>query len=66
MTKIISLKKKRKEKIRAEKEEKAAENRYKFGRTKGEKKLEELNSERAKKHIDGHRIGLEEENTDKK
>jgi len=56
MTDIINLNKMRKEKARGEKDAQAAQNRRKFGRTKEEKQREQLLAERAKKHMDGHKI----------
>lgn len=56
MADIINLNKKRKTKMRAEKEKKASENRVKFGRTKQEKKIEVQESERNKLHLDGHKL----------
>ena len=62
MTEIINLNQKRKAKARTEKEKKASENRIKFGRTKGEKKAEKLQSDRAERHLQGHK--RETENPD--
>ncbi len=56
MAEIINLNKKRKAKNRVTAEQKAAENRVKFGRTKHEKLIEKLESERAKTHLDGHKL----------
>ncbi|MCL9684218.1 DUF4169 family protein [Legionella maioricensis] len=60
MVDIINLNKKRKAKIRLEKEKKATENRIKFGRTKKEKLLEKQDIERNKRHLDGHKLEKEE------
>ena len=61
MADIINLNKKRKAKIRLEKENKAAENRIKFGRTKQEKLLEKKENERHERHLDGHKLEKEED-----
>ena len=62
MADIINFNKKRKNKIRLEKEKKASENRIKFGRTKKEKQLEKQDNERNERHLDGHK--LEKKNTE--
>lgn len=56
MVDIINLNKKRKAKIRLEKEKKASENRIKFGRTKKEKQLEKQDNERSERYLDGHKL----------
>lgn len=56
MADIINLNKKRKTKVRAEKEIKASENRVKFGRTKQEKQINAQENERNKLHLDGHKL----------
>ena len=61
MAEIINLNKKRKVKIRLEKEKKAAENRIKFGRTKKEKQIAKQEKERYERLLDGHKL----ENEDK-
>ena len=61
MGEIIKFNQKRKEMARAEKEKKASENRVKFGRTKGEKKLEKAKVDKAERHLDGHKRDTEEE-----
>ena len=61
MTEIINLKQKRKAKARTENDKKASENRVKYGRTKEEKQKEKLTSERAKKHLEGHKLEGDEE-----
>jgi hypothetical protein len=53
MADIISLSKARKAKARAEKEQTAAENRVKFGRTKAEKERVKALDEIAQKRLDG-------------
>ncbi|HAT6811143.1 DUF4169 family protein [Legionella pneumophila] len=61
MADIINLNKKRKAKVRLEKEKKASENRIKFGRTKKEKQLEKQDIERSEQHLDGHKLDKKEE-----
>lgn len=56
MTKIINLNKKRKEKTGLAKEKKAAENRITFGRTKKEKQIATLESNRDERRLDDHRL----------
>ena len=52
----VNLNKFRKAKARAERTQRAAENRVKFGRTKAEKKLEEAKVEKLHRDHDGHQI----------
>ena len=61
MSDIINFNQKRKAKMRADKEVKAAENRYKFGRTKAEKQLEKLKAEKAARALEGHKRDKDEE-----
>jgi hypothetical protein len=61
MVEIINLNKKRKAKIRLEKEKKASENRIKFGRTKKEKQLDKHDKERIERRLDGHKLEDKEE-----
>lgn len=61
MVDIINFNKKRKAKIRAEKEKKAVENRIKFGRTKKEKQIEKQTSERDDRQLDGHKLEKDED-----
>ncbi|WED43529.1 DUF4169 family protein [Legionella cardiaca] len=61
MANIINLNKKRKAKIRLEKEKKGSENRIRFGRTKKEKQLEKQNNERSERYLDGHKLEKIEE-----
>jgi hypothetical protein len=55
MTPPINLNKARKAKEKAEAEQRAKENRAKFGRTKAEKKLEAAKAEKQAKLTEGHR-----------
>ena len=52
MADILSFSKARKAKAKAEKEQVAAENRVKFGRTKAEKQLDAANRKLAEKRLD--------------
>lgn len=60
MVDVINLNKKRKIKIRLEKEKKASENRIKFGRTKKEKQIEKQDKERNDRHLEGHKLEKKE------
>lgn len=51
----INLNKFRKAKKRAEKDQQAAENRVKYGRTKAEKARDRLSTDKAKNALDGHK-----------
>ena len=55
MADIINLRSARKAKARAERDQAAAENRRRFGRTKAEKERDAAEAERAEKRIEGHR-----------
>lgn len=59
MAEIINLNHKRKSKIRAEKEQKAIQNRVKFSRTKKEKQQEQQDNERNSRHLDAHKLDPE-------
>jgi len=54
--KIINLRGERKRRNRAAEAERAAENRARHGRTKGERRLDESARETAERSLDGHRI----------
>ena len=60
MVDIINLNKKRKAKIRLEKEKEASENRIKFGRTKKEKHIAKQENERNERRLDGHKLEKKE------
>jgi hypothetical protein len=55
MADIISLRKARKDKARAGKDARAAENRVTFGRTKEEKRRAEAETRLAERRIEAHR-----------
>lgn len=59
--KVINLRAARKSKTRDQAADKAAENRIKFGRTKGEKTRGERQSEKSDRLLDGHLIERPEE-----
>lgn len=53
MAELINLNKARKAKARAADRTQAAENRVRFGRSKGEKAVARLDSERARRDLEG-------------
>jgi len=55
MAEIINLNRTRKTKTRAEKRKIADQNAQKFGRTKGEKRRDDLIATKAKDHVDQHK-----------
>ena len=56
MAEIINLNRARKTKKRAEKRKIADQNARKFGRTKGEKKRNDVIATKAKDHVDQHKL----------
>ena len=56
MAEIINLNRARKTKKRAEKRKIADQNARKFGRTKGEKKRDDVIATKAKDHVDQHKL----------
>ncbi|MEE4239538.1 MAG: DUF4169 family protein [Anderseniella sp.] len=60
MSTPVNLNRFRKAKARAEKDAKAEENRVKFGRTKAEKQLQISAEEKARRHLDGHKLETDE------
>jgi hypothetical protein len=56
MSEIVNLRRARKEKARAEKEEKAAENRTRFGTSKAVRELTKARSEQGDRSHGGHRL----------
>jgi hypothetical protein len=60
MTEIVNLRQARKRKLRAHKDQQAAENRAKFGRTKGERKRTAAEAERDGRLLDQARLTREE------
>ena len=55
MAEIINLNRVRKTIERAEKRKTADQNALKFGRTKGEKKRDDVSAAKAKDHVDQHK-----------
>ncbi len=60
--KIINLKQVRKQRQKAEKENTAAANREKFGRSKGEKKHDKLTVEKNVTYLDNHKFDDDSKN----
>ena len=60
MTDIVNLRQARKRKQRADKDQQAAENRAKFGRTKGEKKRAATEADRDRRQLDQARLTQDE------
>ena len=56
MSEIINLRQARKRRLRVEQDQKAAENRAKFGRTKGEKKRAAVDADRDRRRLDQARL----------
>ena len=57
---LVNLKQFRKRVAKERSEQKAAANRTRFGRTRSERELEELRTQRASEHLDQHRIDGED------
>jgi Domain of unknown function (DUF4169) len=57
---LVNLKQFRKRAAKERSEQEAAANRTRFGRTRSERELEELRTERASEHLDQHRIDGED------
>lgn len=55
MAEIVNLRQARKQKARADKEAKAAENRIAFGRTREERRLGEARKTLAERRLEGHK-----------
>ena len=55
MAEPVNLNRFRKQKARAEKKARADENTVKFGRTKSEKQRDKAQSDKAIRHLDGHK-----------
>lgn len=56
MSQIINLRQRRKERNRMKDRQEAAENAAKFGRTKAEKLLDATRNEKAREHLDQHKL----------
>ncbi|OJY63521.1 MAG: DUF4169 domain-containing protein [Sphingobium sp. 66-54] len=61
MAEIVNLRMARKARARTEAEQKAAQNRAKFGRTRAEKAAERTEAERTARALDGARRDMGEE-----
>ena len=57
---LVNLKQFRKRVAKARSEQEAAANRTRFGRTRSERELEELRTQRASEQLDQHRIDGED------
>jgi hypothetical protein len=57
---LVNLKQFRKRVAKERSEQEAAANRTRFGRTRSERELEELRTQRASEHLDQHRIDGED------
>ncbi len=55
MGEVVNLREARKRRKRAEKDQAAAENRAKFGRTKGQKQKDAADAEKSVRDLEGHR-----------
>lgn len=62
---VINLREFRKKKQREDREERAAENRSLFGRTKAERRSEEAAKDSQTRHVDRHLIDRTDEDHDK-
>jgi hypothetical protein len=60
MGNLVNLKQFRKRVAKQRSEQEAVANRARFGRTRSERELDELRSERASEHLDQHRIDGED------
>jgi hypothetical protein len=60
MADVVNLRQARKRKDRADKAQQAAENRAKFGRTKGAKARDEADAERVRRQLDQARVTRDE------
>ena len=60
MAQIVNLRQARKRKLRADQDQQAAENRAKYGRTKGEKKRAVAEADRDSRHLDQARLTPDE------
>ena len=56
MTEIVNLNKIRKQAARDAKQKQAQENRDRFGRTKAEKKIDQLQEEKRRTLLEGHQL----------
>ena len=61
MAEIVNLRRARKQKSRAEREERAAANRLEHGRTRAEREALDIEKHLARRRLDGHRLGTVQE-----
>ncbi|MEO1160918.1 MAG: DUF4169 family protein [Pseudomonadota bacterium] len=61
MAKVTNLNQFRKAKARADKVRQAEENRARFGRTKADKTLSVTRNDKARSHLDGHKLDKDDE-----
>lgn len=57
MAEIVNLRLARKRRTRAEEESRAAENRARFGQSKGERSLQQAHADKERRDHDGRRLG---------
>lgn len=53
---VVNFRKAKKQIKRARKDQQAAQNREKFGKSKAERKLDAAKTEKANAHLDGHKL----------
>ncbi|MEZ2406497.1 DUF4169 family protein [Bosea sp. RCC_152_1] len=61
MAEIVNLRRFRKQKAREDAEKTAEQNRIGFGRSKAERSLSEAEREKARRHVEGHRLSRDDE-----
>ncbi len=61
MAKVTNLNQFRKAKTRADKTRQAEENRARFGRPKSDKLLDKARKARDRAHLDGHKLGKDDD-----
>jgi hypothetical protein len=59
MAEIVNLRQWRKRQARSDSEEKAAQNRAKFGRTKSDKETQNISTTKSARHLDHHLLDPE-------
>jgi Domain of unknown function (DUF4169) len=57
MAVIVNLRQRRKRQARSEADEKAAQNRAKFGQSKADRSRQEFSDTKASQHLDQHHLG---------
>jgi len=61
MAEIVNLRRVRKQKAREDAEKTAEQNRIDFGRSKAERSLSEAERDKARRHVEGHRLSRDDE-----